>query len=144
MRLRPIFTYTERNDNLGLCVVQDLLEYAFQDEIFGSDRIKESHDIWLYTDVPEHRLSVPIHIKETKKDIPIFCPAVQNDEGNWVTHATRALTYAQAAEDEKRVCRSAGLQELGSLYKYCKGAAARLDCKSSLTCSAAHTNLSAS
>lgn len=130
MRLRPIFTYTERNDNIGLCVVQDLLEYAFQDEICASDRITEPRDIWLYTDVPEHRLSVPIHIKETKKDIPIFRPAVRDDEGNWVTHPTRALTYAQAAEDEKRVCRSAGLKELGSLYKYRKGAADRLDRKS--------------
>ena len=35
--------------------LQDLLEYAFQDEIFASDRIKKPRDLWLYTDVPEHR-----------------------------------------------------------------------------------------
>lgn len=110
-------------------MVQDLLEYAFQDEIFASDRIKEPRDIWLYTDVPKHRLSVPIHVKKAMRDIPIFRPAVRNNEGNWVTHPTRALTYAQAAEDEKRVCRSAGLKELGSLYKYRKGAAAEIDSK---------------
>jgi len=123
----PIFTYTERNDNLGLCVVQDILEYGFQDEVFASDRIKKPRDIWLYTDVPEHRLSVPIHIKESKKDIPVFRPATRDSEGNWITHPTRALTYTQAAEDEKRVCKSAGLKDLGSLYKYRKGAAAKLD-----------------
>ncbi|KAN0069878.1 hypothetical protein V8E54_012184 [Elaphomyces granulatus] len=39
----------------------------------------------------------------------------------------RALTSTQAAEDEKRVCKSAGLKDLGSLYKYRKGAAAMLD-----------------
>ena len=101
-------------------MVQDLLEYAFQAKIFASDRIKEPRDIWLYTDVPEQSLSVLIHIKETMRDIPIFHPAVQNNEGNWVIHPTRALTYAQTAEDEKRVCRSACLKELGSLYKYRK------------------------
>lgn len=109
--------------------VQDLLEYAFQDKVFTSDRIKGPHDIWLYTEVPEHRLSAPIHMKETVTDVPIFRPVVRSNEGNWVTHPTRALTYAQAAEDEKHVCRSAGLKEFGSLYKYRKGAAARLDCK---------------
>lgn len=72
----------------------DLLEYAFQDEIFASDQIKQPHDIWLYTDLPEYRLSVPTHVKESKEDIPIFCSAAQNHEGNWVTHATRALIYA--------------------------------------------------
>lgn len=105
------------------------MEYGFQDDIFTSDHIKQPSDIWLYTDIPEHRLSVPIHIKDTKQKIPIFRSATRDNEGNWVTHPTRALTYAQAAEDEKRVCRSADLKELGSLYKYRKGAAARLDCK---------------
>jgi hypothetical protein len=38
-----------------------------------------------------------------------------------------ALPYAQAAEDEKRACKSAGLRELGSLYKYRKGAANQID-----------------
>jgi Protein of unknown function (DUF3435) len=79
--------------------------------------------------VPEHRLSVPIHIKESKKDIPVFRPATRDSEGNWITHPTRALTYTQAAEDEKRVCKSAGLKDLGSHYKYHKGAAAKLDHK---------------
>lgn len=124
-----VFTYTERNDNLGLCVIQGLLEFAIQDNIFASQRIKKARDIWLYTNVPEHRLSVPIHIKESATNIPIFRPATRDNEGKWVTHPTRALTYAQAAEDEKRLCRSAGLKDLGSLYKYRKGAAAMLDRK---------------
>ena len=69
---------------------------------------------------------------EYKKDIyrtPIFCPATRDSEGNWITHPTRALTYAQVAEDEKRICKSAGLKDLGSLYKYRKGITARLDRK---------------
>jgi uncharacterized protein DUF3435 len=125
----PIFTYTERNDNLGLCVIQDILEFAFLDDIFDSEHIKHPRDIWLYSDVPQHRLSVPIHIKECKKNIPIFRPAVQDPEGNWATHPTMALSYAQAAEDEKRACKSAGLKDLGSLYKYRKGAASQIDGK---------------
>lgn len=68
----PIFSYTERNDNLGFCVIQDILEFAFQDEVFASECIKQPRDLWLYTDVLDHRLSVPIHIKESKKDIPVF------------------------------------------------------------------------
>jgi len=44
---RPIFTYIERNDNLGLCVIQDILEYAFEDNVFSSPYIKEP--LWRYT-----------------------------------------------------------------------------------------------
>jgi hypothetical protein len=66
----------------------------------------------VYTDVPVHCLNVPIHIKESKKDIPVFRP---DSEGNWITHPMRASTYTQAAEDEKRVCKSAGLKDLGSI-----------------------------
>ena len=56
----------EQKDNLGLYVIQNMLGYAFQDDIFDSEQIKHPRDIWLYTDVPQHRLSVPIHIKECK------------------------------------------------------------------------------
>ena len=87
---------------------QDMLEYAFQDDVFDSEHIRHPRDIWLYSDVPQHRLSVPIHIRDCKRDIPIFRPAVQDSEGNWVTHPTMALPYAQAAEDEKRACKSIG------------------------------------
>ncbi|KAJ5089482.1 hypothetical protein N7532_008166 [Penicillium argentinense] len=34
-----IFTYTERNDSLGLCVLQDILTYAFEDDAFASPHI---------------------------------------------------------------------------------------------------------
>ncbi|OXV07667.1 hypothetical protein Egran_04567 [Elaphomyces granulatus] len=97
----PVFTYTERNDNLGLCVIQDVLEYAFLDNAFASERIKEPRDIWRYTNVPEHRLSTPIHFKKSVHNIPVFRRAVRNTEGNWVSDPI-------------------------SLYKYRKGAAANL------------------
>ncbi|QSS51008.1 FluG domain-containing protein [Histoplasma capsulatum var. duboisii H88] len=88
----PIFSYTEWNDNLGFCVIQDIIEYAFQDGVFASEYIKNPQDIWRYTDVPEHWKSVPIHIKKTKWKIPVFRPGVQDAEGKWTTHPTRALT----------------------------------------------------
>ncbi|OXV05845.1 hypothetical protein Egran_06385, partial [Elaphomyces granulatus] len=112
---RPIFTYIERNDNLGLCVIQDILEYAFEDNVFSSPYI-----IWRYTDIPNHRLSVPIHFKDSKKEVPVFRRATRDDEGNWVTYAT-------AMEDGRRLCKSAGPKDLGTLYKYRYGAAENLD-----------------
>ncbi|PYH99453.1 FluG domain protein [Aspergillus ellipticus CBS 707.79] len=122
----PVYTYTERNDNLGLCVIQDILEYAFLDNAFASQHIKSPRDIWLYTDIPGHRQSTPIHFKDSVKNIPILRRAVKDSEGNWITHPTKALTYARAQEDEIRTSRSAGFKEPGSLYKYRKGAAANL------------------
>ncbi|KAB8259317.1 hypothetical protein BDV32DRAFT_159408 [Aspergillus pseudonomiae] len=122
----PVFTYTERNDNLGLCVIQDILEYAFCDGAFASDRIKEPRDIWRYTHVPAHRLSTPIHFKESLREIPIFRRAVKDSEGKWVTHPTRALSYDQAQEYEISTSKSAGYKKPGSLYKYRKGAATKL------------------
>jgi uncharacterized protein DUF3435 len=67
---RPIFTYIERNDNLGLCVI---LEYAFEDNVFSSPYIKEPQDIWRYTDIQNHRstYSVPIHFKDS--NYPLHC-----------------------------------------------------------------------
>ncbi|EER43971.1 FluG protein [Histoplasma capsulatum H143] len=100
----PIFSYTEWNDNLGFCVIQDIIEYAFQDGVFASEYIKNPQDIWRYTDVPEHWKSVPIHIKKTKWKIPVFRPGVQDAEG-----------------------KSAGLEKIGGAYKYRKGAAEQLD-----------------
>ena len=118
--------YTERNDNLGLCVIQDILEYAFCDGAFASDRIKEPRDIWRYIHVPAHRLSTPIHFKESLREIPIFRRAVKDSEGKWVTHPTRALLYDQVQEYEISTSKSAGYKKPGSLYKYRKGAAAKL------------------
>ncbi|KAJ8149190.1 hypothetical protein LV165_008185 [Aspergillus fumigatus] len=123
----PVFTYTERNDNLGLCVIQDILEYAILDDAFASQRIKRPRDIWLYTHVPDHRLSTPIHFKESVKEIPIFRRAVKDSEGHWITHPTLALQYDQAQEYEIATSRSAGFKNPGSLYKYRKGAARHLD-----------------
>ncbi|OAX77523.1 hypothetical protein ACJ72_08176, partial [Emergomyces africanus] len=36
----PQYTYIERNDNLGLCVIQDILEYELEDEVFASEFIR--------------------------------------------------------------------------------------------------------
>lgn len=71
-RFRPIFTYTERNDNLGLCVIQDIFMYAFLDDTFDSQYIKCPRDIWRRTDVLEHRLSTPIHFKRSIQNTPIL------------------------------------------------------------------------
>jgi hypothetical protein len=93
----PIFTYIKRNDNLGLCVIQDILEYAFEDNVLSSPYIKEPQDIWRYTDIPNHRLSVPTHFKDSK-EVPVFRRATRDDEGNWVTDPLKALTFATAME----------------------------------------------
>ncbi|KAH2091648.1 hypothetical protein KXX03_000176 [Aspergillus fumigatus] len=105
----PVYTYTERNDNLGLCVIQDILEYAFLDNAFAT-----------------HRLSTPIHFKESMKEIPIFRRPVKDSEGRWITHPALAYQYDRAEEYEIATSRSAGLKTPGSLYKYRKGAAANL------------------
>ncbi|PYH94478.1 hypothetical protein BO71DRAFT_475974 [Aspergillus ellipticus CBS 707.79] len=38
------FTYTERNDNLGLCIIKDILTFAFLDDAFDSEYIKCPRD----------------------------------------------------------------------------------------------------
>ena len=123
---RPVFTYTERNDNLSLCVIQDILELAFLDDPFASERIKEPRDIWRFTHVPGHRLGTPLHFKESIKDIPIFRRAIKNSEGNWITDATQDFRYERAQEYKIATSKSAGFKNPGSLYKYRKGAAANL------------------
>ncbi|KAG5301230.1 FluG domain-containing protein [Histoplasma ohiense] len=123
----PIFTYTERNDNLAFCVIQDIIEFAFMDQAFSSEHIKEPRDIWHHTKVPAHRKSTPIHFKASTRDIPVFRPGVRDAHGNWTTHPTRALTAVQFGEDEKKLCIDAGLEDPGSAYKYRKGAAAHFD-----------------
>lgn len=125
-RSRPVFTYTERNDNLGLCVIQDILEYAFLDNAFASEYITCPRDIWNLTKVPEHRLSTPVHFKEAVKEIPIFRRAMKNEEGVWITNPWHALTYGTALEYEQSTSTSAGSKEKGTLYKYLKGAASNL------------------
>jgi hypothetical protein len=127
IRNKPVFTYTERNDNLGLCVIQDVLEYAFLDNAFASEHIKCPRDIWCLTNVPGHRLSTPIHFKEEVKHVPIFRFAVKNNEGCWVTDPLRAFTYNQVQAYEKSASVSAAFREQGSLYKYRKGTAANLN-----------------
>ncbi|KAJ5882834.1 uncharacterized protein N7473_011096 [Penicillium subrubescens] len=122
----PVFIYTERNDNLGLCVIQDILEYAFLDNAFASERIKCPRDIWNLTEVPEHRLSTTIHFKEAVKEIPIFRRAVKNGGGLWITDPRRALNFGTALEYEKSTSISAGSKQKGTFYKYRKGAAANL------------------
>lgn len=130
-RTSPIFTYTERNDNLGLCVIQDILEFAFRDGAFASKYIKKPRDVWRYTHVPDHRLSTPIHFKAEVQEIPVFRRAVKDAEGRWITHPTDALQYKKVQEDEVATSRSDRSKEPGSLYKYRKGAAANFS-KSSI------------
>ncbi|KAL4870886.1 hypothetical protein BDV12DRAFT_195076 [Aspergillus spectabilis] len=96
----PVFIYTERNDNLALCVIQDIIEYAIVDGAFASEYIKEPRDVWKYTRVPHHRLSTPLHIAERVKETPIFRKAVKDSEGNWVTSPTQAWTYEDLRELE--------------------------------------------
>jgi hypothetical protein len=93
--------------------------------------------------VPKHRLSTPIHFKESAKDIPVFRRAMQNDEGVWITDPRRALQYSKVAEYEKSTSGSAGYKEKGTLYKYRKGAAANLstDARGSVFYPAMLTNL---
>ena len=122
----PVFTYTERNDNLGLCVIQDILMYAFLDGAFASNHIKSPRDVWRLTNVPDHRLSTPIHFKKGFEDIPVFRRAIKSSEGGWMTHPTLAFQYGAAQEYEKDASKAAGFKEEGSLYKYRKGAAANL------------------
>ncbi|EEQ84735.2 FluG domain-containing protein [Blastomyces dermatitidis ER-3] len=107
----PRYIYIERNDNLGLYVIQDILEYVLEDQVFASEFIQEPRDIWCYTDIPAHRKSVPIHIKAEKHHIPIFRRAARNGKGKWITHPTGPLTYAQLAEDHHRECRAAGAKD---------------------------------
>ncbi|KAL4770669.1 hypothetical protein BDW60DRAFT_223770 [Aspergillus nidulans var. acristatus] len=109
----PVFTYTERNDNLGLCVIQDILEFTFRDDAFASKYIKEPRDIWRYT-------------HEEVQEIPVFRRAVKDAEGRWITHPTSGLPYKKLQEDEVATSRSDGSKDPGSLYKYRKGAAANL------------------
>ncbi|QVM06748.1 hypothetical protein D8B26_001454 [Coccidioides posadasii str. Silveira] len=122
----PIYSYTERNDNLGYCVIQDILDFAFEDDAFASEYIKEPWDIWRHTKVPEHRKSVPIHIKKKMRRILVFRPGVQNEEGKCITHP-RALTAKQFGEDENNLSRATGMEKVGGAYKYRKGAAEAFD-----------------
>ncbi|EPS30808.1 hypothetical protein PDE_05760 [Penicillium oxalicum 114-2] len=60
LAIRPVFTYTERNDNLDLCVIQDIFEYAFLDNAFASEHIKCPRYIWELNKVPD---PYPFHSK---------------------------------------------------------------------------------
>ncbi|PYH94545.1 FluG domain protein [Aspergillus ellipticus CBS 707.79] len=122
----PVFTYTERNDNLGLCVIQDILMYAFLDEAFDSPYITRPRDIWKLTTVPDHRHSTPIHFKRSMYETPIFRRATRGQNGVYSTDPTLAAPYSQFREYEKEASISAGFKDRGSLYKYRKGAAANL------------------
>lgn len=53
-------------------MIQDILEYGLEDEVFASEYIQEPRDIWRYTEIPAHRKSVPIHIKEEKSPYQYF------------------------------------------------------------------------
>jgi hypothetical protein len=96
------------------------------DNAFASERIKSPRDIWRFTDVPDHRLSTPLHFKESIKEVPVFRRPVEDSEGNWITDPIEAVPYYRAQEYEITTSKSAGFKDPGSLYKYRKGAAANL------------------
>jgi len=121
-----VYTYTERNDNLGLCVIQDILMYAFLDDAFDSPYIRCPRDIWCLTRVPDHRLSTPIEFKDSVKELPILRSSCQNQKGLLVTDSRRALQYHQVRTWEATTSEQAGFKDKGTLYKYRKGAAANI------------------
>jgi hypothetical protein len=126
IRLSPIFTYTERNDNLGLCVIQDILTFAFQDDAFASPDINCPRDIWRWTDIPEHRLSIPIHFKKCLGDVCIFRGTTRSETHSIITDPIKPWKYRQAEDMEKAASGQAGFKDEGTFYKYRKGAAAEI------------------
>lgn len=44
---RPRFSYFEPNDNLGLCVIQDIIHFKFENNAFSSNRLQDPQDIML-------------------------------------------------------------------------------------------------
>lgn len=100
--------------------------YAFLDDAFASPYIKCPRDIWRLTTVPEHRLSTPIHFKESLQDVPVLRRAMRTNNGTWATDPTEALASCQAQTWEQSACEAAGFPDRGSLYKYRKGAAVNL------------------
>ncbi|CAG7996874.1 unnamed protein product [Penicillium salamii] len=80
IRLSPIFTYTECNDSLGLCVIKDILTFAFLDDVFDGPYIKSPRDIWRLTDIPKHRFSTPIKFKKSLKNVCILRRTIQDHE----------------------------------------------------------------
>ncbi|EER44893.1 FluG protein [Histoplasma capsulatum H143] len=93
-------------------MASDIIEFAFMDQAFS---------------MPAHGKSTPIHFKASMRNVPVFRPGVRDAHGNWTTHPTRALMAVQFGEDEKKLCIDAGLEDLGSAYKYRKGAAVCFD-----------------
>ncbi|PKX96489.1 uncharacterized protein P174DRAFT_457272 [Aspergillus novofumigatus IBT 16806] len=81
-RRNQVYTYTKQNDNLSLCVIQDILEYAFL-----------NNTLPLYTHVPAHQLSTLIHFKESMKEIPIFHHPVKDSEGSRSAGAAANLRH---------------------------------------------------
>lgn len=125
IRVSPIFSYTERNDSLGLCVIQDILTFAFEDDAFDCPDIKSPRDIWTWTEIPKHRLSTPIHIKRSVRDICVFRGTRRNETNTIVTDPIQPWKYRHAEETEKAASGQAGFKDEGSFYKYRKGAAAK-------------------
>ncbi|KAJ6191378.1 hypothetical protein N7519_001399 [Penicillium mononematosum] len=107
----PVFTYTERNDNLRLCVIQDILTYAFLDSL---------------TAVLDHRYRTSIHFKKSLYETPIFRRASRDENGIFTTDSKLSAPYSQFREYKKEASLSAAFRERGSPYKYRKGAAANL------------------
>lgn len=91
----PTYTYTERNDNLKLCIIQNTLIYTFLDDTFDSPYIRCPHKIWCLTRVPDHRPSTPIKFKNSIRKLPILRSSYQNQKGLLVTDFRHTLQYHQ-------------------------------------------------
>ncbi|OGE55433.1 hypothetical protein PENARI_c004G04263 [Penicillium arizonense] len=122
----PYYTYTERNDSLGLCVIQDILTYAFLDDAFDSPYLKTPRDIWRLTDIPEHRLSTPIHFKKSIREVCIMRRTMYDEAHGVIMNPVQPWKCKQAEKFEKAASALAGFKDEGTFYKYRKGAAAEV------------------
>lgn len=93
----PVFTYTERNNNLGLCAIQDISKWYLAPHLHTEPQTQ--HRYSFEGGSPGGSCISPFH------------HALKDAEGKWITHSTGALQEKKVQEDE----------EPGSLYKYGKG-----------------------
>lgn len=105
--------YTERNGNL--CVIQDILEYAFLDDAFASERIRRP---LVLNKCPGSSVQYPYTLKKSVQEMPVvWRPTPERDDPTLAPHT---LEHKNTRSTRK----SAGFKESRPLYKYRKGATA--------------------